>query len=234
MPEMGENRSYKNPEGRGFIMIELKNICKAFGNQQLYKDFSLTIETGEFVVLSGKSGCGKTTLLNIIGGLENVDSGSVTVDGIDITGRKNKMAYFQKKAGFLFQNFALVDTKTVRENLDLIYKKSRSGISFEAALDKVGLSDKIDEKVYRLSGGEQQRAAVARLMVKQCDIILADEPTGSLDRENAEEIIRLLSEFCKMGRTVVMVTHDESFKNAGDRIVELSGAVREEDGDEKA
>jgi len=203
-------------------VIEIRNLCKSFGEQSIYDDFSLEIADGDFIVLSGKSGCGKTTLLNIIGGLESVDSGSILVDGVDISKRKNKLSYYQNKVGFLFQNFALVDTKTVRENLELVYKKSRSETSFEDALSNVGLANKIDEKVYKLSGGEQQRVAVARLMIKKCDVILADEPTGSLDKENAREIIRLLTELNHSGKTIVMVTHDEEFKNVGNRVVELS------------
>lgn len=202
-------------------MIELVGIKKRFGDRTLYDNFNLKIESGEFVVLSGKSGCGKTTILNIIGGLEEIDEGKVMIDGADISKRKNKMNYFQKTVGFLFQNFALVDTKTVRENLELIYRKSRSEISIEEALEKVGLSDKIDTEVYKLSGGEQQRIAVARLLIKKCEIILADEPTGSLDEENAAIIVKLLKDINAMGKTVVLVTHDEKIKKCGDRIVEL-------------
>lgn len=203
-------------------MIEVKNISKSFESNEIFKNFDLTIEDGEFVVITGKSGCGKTTLLNMIGGLEKVDEGEILVDGVDICKRRNQLPYFQKKVGFLFQNFALVDTKTVRENLDMIYKKSRSEISPEEALEQVGLKDKIDTKVYKLSGGEQQRVALARLMVKKCDIILADEPTGALDIGNAKMVLDILKELNKMGKTIIMVTHAKEFVVYGNRNIALS------------
>ena len=202
-------------------MIEIKNLHKSFGDRKLFSNFNTTIQDGEFVILSGVSGCGKTTLLNIIGSIEKIDDGEVLVDGINITNPKNQLEYFRTKVGFLFQNFALVDNKTVRENLKLIRNDSKSDITIEGALEKVGLLNKIDQKVYTLSGGEQQRVALGRLMVKKCDIILADEPTGSLDKVNAESVIEILKRMNKMGKTVIMATHDESYKKIGTRIINL-------------
>ena len=202
-------------------MIEIKNLHKSFGDHKLFSNFNTTIQDGEFVILSGVSGCGKTTLLNIIGSIEKIDDGEVLVDGINITNPKNQLEYFRTKVGFLFQNFALVDNKTVRENLKLIRNDSKSEITIEGALEKVGLLNKIDQKVYTLSGGEQQRVALGRLMVKKCDIILADEPTGSLDKVNAESVIEILKRMNKMGKTVIMATHDESYKKIGTRIIDL-------------
>ena len=202
-------------------MIEIKNLHKSFEDCKLFSNFNMTVKNGEFVILSGVSGCGKTTLLNIIGSIEKIDDGEILVDGIDITKQKNQLEYFRTKVGFLFQNFALVDNKTVRENLELIRNDSKSDISIEEALEKVGLTNKIDQKVYKLSGGEQQRVALSRLMVKKCDIILADEPTGSLDKVNAEIVIDILKSMNKMGKTVLMATHDEYFKKIGSRIIDL-------------
>ena len=202
-------------------MIEIKNLHKSFEDCKLFSDFNMTVKDGEFVILSGVSGCGKTTLLNIIGSIEKIDDGEILVDGIDITKQKNQLEYFRTKVGFLFQNFALVDNKTVRENLELIRNDSKSDISIEEALEKVGLTNKIDQKVYKLSGGEQQRVALSRLMVKKCDIILADEPTGSLDKVNAESVIEILKSMNKMGKTVIMATHDENYKKIGTRVIEL-------------
>ena len=128
-------------------MIEIKELCKKFDDKILFSDYNLTIEDGEFIVLSGESGAGKTTLLNMIGGLEPIDSGKILVDGKDITKRKNKLQYYRDVVGFLFQNFALVDKKTVKQNLKLVKKKSKNGITIEEALEKVGLSDKINTKV---------------------------------------------------------------------------------------
>ena len=157
----------------------------------------------------------------MIGALEPVDSGKILVDGTDITVRRNQKAYLRKRIGFLFQNFALVENKTVRQNIELIQKNCRSGVSVEDALDAVGLLTKANEMVYSLSGGEQQRTAIARLMFKQCDIILADEPTGSLDRHNADNIVKILHEMNQAKKTVIMVTHDMLYRNAGSHVVEL-------------
>lgn len=203
-------------------MIKFDKVSKAFGEHILFRGLTFEIEDGEFVIFSGASGCGKTTLLNMIGGLEKLSGGTILVDGIDITKRSNQLEYFREKVGFLFQNFALVENKTVRQNLELVRKKNRSDVSIEQAVEKVGLSDKLDAKVYTLSGGEQQRIALARLMVKKCDLILADEPTGSLDKANAERIMSILKSLnTEQGKTVIMVTHDEELKKQGSRIIEL-------------
>lgn len=133
------------------------------------------------MVISGESGSGKTTLLNMIGALERIDSGQITVEGIDIMRRRNQLSYYRNTVGFLFQNFVLLEEKTVYQNLNMIRKGNRSTISIQEALEKVGMSDFVNAKVYTLSGGEQQRIALARLMVKKCDLILADEPTGNVE-----------------------------------------------------
>lgn len=202
-------------------MIQLIDVTKKFGEKKLVSNFSLSIEKGEFVIFSGVSGCGKTTLLNMIGALEPFDEGKIIIDGIDISNKKNHLNYFRTKVGFLFQNFALVDNKTVKENLSLIRKGSKNSLSIETALIQVGLEDKLNNKVYTLSGGEQQRVALARLLLKKCDIILADEPTGSLDRHNAKMVISLLQQMNQNGKTVIIVTHDEEMKKIGGRIINL-------------
>lgn len=202
-------------------MIEINNLCKSFGEHVIFDNFNAVIKDGEFVVFAGKSGCGKTTLLNIIGALEEPDSGSVLVNGLDVNQRKNQKNYFRNTVGFLFQNFALIENKTVKKNLELVQKKQRTEITFNKALKEVGLEGKEDEMVYTLSGGEQQRVALARLMIKKCDIILADEPTGSLDRQNAEAVISLLKKLNEQGKTVVMVTHDERIINEAERVIRL-------------
>ncbi len=202
-------------------MIEIKNVSKSFNKIPLFENLNLVIQDGEYVVLSGKSGCGKTTILNMIGALEKIDSGEILVAGKNINKLNNKMKFFQNKVGFLFQNFALVDNKTVYQNLDVVYDKSRSGVTIEQALEQVGLSDKKNTKVFQLSGGEQQRVAIARLLIKKCDLILADEPTGSLDKENGDRIMNLLENLHKQGKTIVLVTHNEEYKTYGDRMIEI-------------
>lgn len=202
-------------------MIEFVNVFKAFGDKKLLNDFNLSIPDGEFVVFAGKSGCGKTTLLNMIGGLEKPDSGQLIVDGVDLYKRKNKTDYFTHKVGFLFQNFALIEDRTVEQNLNLVQKKARSGMELADVLTTLGIQDKLKEKVYKLSGGEQQRVALARLMFKQCDIILADEPTGSLDNENAKMVIDILHKMNDMGKTIILVTHSEAIIQAEKNVIML-------------
>ncbi|MBP5433777.1 ATP-binding cassette domain-containing protein [Ruminococcus sp.] len=202
-------------------MIELKNVRKSFGERVLFKNLNLTIPDGEFAVLIGASGCGKTTLLDIIAGIEPIDSGEVLVDGVNILKRRNRLAYYQTKLGMCFQNFALIENMTVRKNLELVQKKSRSEMSLDDALHRVGMTDYLDKKVCTLSGGEQQRIALARLMVKKCSIVLADEPTGSLDADNAAKVMAILSDLNAMGKTVVMVTHDTKYQKIGTRQIDL-------------
>ncbi len=191
-------------------MIVLEHLKKQFSDKVLFEDFSLNIENNDFAILTGPSGCGKTTLLNMIGGIEPIDSGKIIVDDLDISIKSNLRLYYREYVGFLFQNFALIERKTVKENLELIKKNARSAITMEEALERVGLAGKENQKVYQLSGGEQQRIALARLMMKKCNVILADEPTGSLDRQNALQVMDILLSFQKMGKTIIMVTHDSS------------------------
>ncbi|GMR63810.1 ATP-binding cassette domain-containing protein [Bacillus sp. MN7755] len=204
-------------------MIEIKNLTKIFDDKILFSDFNLKVDDGKFVIFSGPSGCGKTTLLNMIGAIEKIDTGEIIVDGIDIKNKKKHLNYFRHKIGFLFQNFALVDNKTVKENLRLIRKDCQTNLSIEESLGIVGLTEKLNKKVYTLSGGEQQRVALARLMLKKCDIILADEPTGSLDNKNAQSVLNILKTLNKQGKTILLVTHDEEIKKQGDMVVDLCG-----------
>jgi putative ABC transport system ATP-binding protein len=179
------------------------------------------IQDGEFVVFCGESGCGKSTLLNMIGCLEKPDSGSIIIDDIDIWNYKNKRELFSCKYGFLFQNFALLEGKTVVQNLQIIQKKARSDTTVDEALARVGLQDKKDTRVYKLSGGEQQRLALARLMLKKCDIILADEPTGSLDEQNADLVMNILHSINQSGKTVILVTHSSKIIESEKRVIKL-------------
>lgn len=202
-------------------VIEIKNLSKNLGGKQLFKDFCVRIENGEFVVFCGESGCGKTTLLNMIGGIERPDSGSITVDGTDIWKLKSRRELFLYKYGFLFQNFALLEDETVRRNLNIISKRARTEMSIPEALERVGLADKIDTEIFKLSGGEQQRVALARLMLKKCDTIFADEPTGSLDERNAEDVLTILHSLCESGKTVILVTHSRNIIESERRVIRL-------------
>ncbi len=202
-------------------MIEIRNVSKRFGEISVMENLNAVIRDGEFVVISGGSGSGKTTLLHMLGGIESLSSGEILINGKNIENKKNRMEFLKYEVAFLFQNFALVDSKTVEKNLELIPKESCSGISCEEALRYVGLEDKQKVHVYKLSGGEQQRVALARILMKKCNIILADEPTGSLDKKNADAVMELLLRMNREGKTVVMVTHMEEYKTFGSMRIDL-------------
>lgn len=208
------------------ISVRLENICKSYGNKVLFEEYNLEVKEGEFVAIMGESGRGKTTLLNIIAGLDKPDSGKVIINGIEdcYNKRKIKRDLYRKNIGFLFQNFALVDNDTVLDNLKLATKYEDSvniNDKYDDVLKQLGLLDKKNEKVYKLSGGEQQRVALARIMLKSNDIILADEPTGSLDEKNKYEVLNILKGFSEQGKTVIIVTHDQEVANNCDKILYL-------------
>lgn len=198
------------------MIIELKNINKKYGSRELFKNLDFSIKKGEMVAITGASGSGKSTLLNIMGLIDKPDSGEVLICGNKnpYDKEKIKLNLFRNNIGYLFQNYALVDNYTVSKNLDIaleyvkVTDKDKKKLK-EEALDKVGLLDKLNNKVFELSGGEQQRVALARLMLKKNDIILADEPTGSLDENNKNIILKLLKQLNNEGKTIVVVTHDK-------------------------
>lgn len=188
--------------------IKISGLTKKFDNNTIFENFDFAVKQGEFLVITGASGCGKTTLLNMIGGLEPVTRGSIVIDGIDITKQKNLQTYYRDIVGFVFQSFALVEHKTVEENLAMIHKKGKSLIGIDEALKSVGMERSKKQKIYKLSGGEQQRIALARLKMKNCSLILADEPTGSLDKNNAKLVMEILKALNEAGKTIILVTHD--------------------------
>lgn len=200
-------------------MIAIKNLTKSYGKNIIFENFNLKIKEGDFLIIVGASGSGKTTLLNMIGGIEEIDSGSILVNNIEVTKSKNKRKYFSEIVGFLFQNFALIESKTIQQNLNLVTNKSE--ITIDEALSIVGLSDKKNQLVYTLSGGEQQRVALARLLIKKCEVILADEPTGSLDAKNKFMVMDMLKKMNEMGKTIIMVTHDEDLIDKGKGVLRL-------------
>lgn len=208
-------------------MIDLKNISKSYGRKIIFNNFSLHINSKEMVAITGVSGSGKSTLLNIIGLIESVDKGIVSIDGYENIKPQSSKAIkiIRKDISYLFQNFALIDDETVGYNLMLAlkYTNCNKKLAIEQALDEVGLRGFEKVKVFRLSGGEQQRVALARLMLKPSKIILADEPTGSLDEHNRDIVISTLKRI-KEGddKTVIIVTHDTYVANQCERIVDIS------------
>ena len=210
-------------------MIELDNITRSFGSLQVLKGISLNIDRGEVVSITGPSGAGKTTLLQIMGSLDKPDGGKVLYDGQDITRMSEKeiSAFRNKHIGFVFQFHQLLPEFTAIENITIPMLIAGQGMRQANArakelLQLLGLADRADHKPSELSGGEKQRIAVARALANQPDVILADEPSGSLDTKNKEELHKLFFSLRdQLGQTFVIVTHDESLAAMTDRTIRL-------------
>lgn len=214
-------------------MIEVKNIVKTYGDLQVLRDVSVTIGQGEIVSIVGASGAGKTTLLQIIGTLDRPDSGSVLYDGVDVLSLKDKtLAHFRNQnIGFVFQFHQLLPEFTTLENVmipALIGGTDHNAASQRAQqlLQYMGLTGRLHHKPAQLSGGERQRVAVARALVNRPQVVLADEPSGSLDTQNKEELHRLFFDLRKeFNQTFVIVTHDETLATRADRTLRMSDGV---------
>ena len=217
-------------------MIQLHDIHKCFGSLQVLKGIDLTINQGEIVSIVGPSGAGKTTLLQIIGTLDHADSGRVLFDGVDVSlyNEKQLSAFRNKHIGFVFQFHQLLPEFSAVENVmmpALIKGDSMADARKRAMemLDFLGLTDRAAHKPAELSGGEKQRVAVARALVNHPQVILADEPSGSLDMQNKEELHRLFFDLRRdLGQTFIIVTHDEALATTTDRTIRLcDGAIEE-------
>lgn len=216
-------------------MIDIKGITKSFGSLQVLKGIDLHIDKGEVVSIVGPSGAGKTTLLQIIGTLDKPDSGDIIIDGTDVRklGAKKLSEFRNRRIGFVFQFHQLLPEFTAVENVMLpafIAGMSKSEAKKRAVelLDFMGLSDRADHKPNELSGGEKQRVAVARALVNRPAVILADEPSGSLDSKNKDELHRLFFDLRdRTGQTFVIVTHDESLAKITDRTIEMKDGMLE-------
>lgn len=200
------------------MTIEIVNVTKKYGSKEIFTDLNLTFEAGKSYALIGGSGSGKSTLLNIIGRLEKIDSGKVLVDKQDIWKIKER-TYFKNTIGYVFQNYSLIENKTVYDNLKLLNKDKKI---ISEMLEKVGLSrDYLKHKIYELSGGQAQRVAIARMLMKPRKIILADEPTGALDSEIGNEIINLLLSEATKNNYVIIATHDPAVYSKVDVIIDI-------------
>lgn len=213
--------------------VEIRNMTKAFGKRQIFKGFNMDVNEGEFVAIIGPSGCGKSTLLNMIGLLEELDGGVIKIGGRKLPKIDGKSATLirRNKINYLFQSYALINDMTVMQNLLLamnfitISQKEKIERA-KKVLKQVGLLERKDEKINTLSGGEQQRVAIARTILKPGDIILADEPTGALDQNTAEHVFSLIMDLSKKyGKTVIMVTHSQKLAYRADRIIDLAEEV---------
>lgn len=210
-------------------MIEIEGIMKSFGQLQVLKGIDLNIDKGEVVSIVGPSGAGKTTLLQIIGTLDRADSGKVIINGTDVSRMKEKelSAFRNKEIGFVFQFHQLLPEFTALENVTI--PALIKGVSAAEAekksmemLDFLGLSARASHKPAELSGGEKQRVAVARALINNPSVVLADEPSGSLDTKNKEELHNLFFELRdKLGQTFVIVTHDEGLASQTDRTIHM-------------
>ena len=210
-------------------MIEVKNIHKSFGTLEVLKGVDLTVKKGEIVSIIGKSGAGKTTLLQIIGTLDKPNSGSVMIDGVDVFALKEKeLADFRNRhIGFIFQFHQLLPEFTTLENVmmpAMIARMDEKKAEQRAMqlLTELGMAERITHKPNQLSGGEKQRVAAARAMMMSPNVILADEPSGSLDENNKKELHKLLLQMRKQyGQTIIIVTHDKELAEISDRVIEI-------------
>ena len=223
--------------GAGNVILTARNLKKTYGkDQSLVKaldDVSLEIREGELLVILGYSGSGKSTLLNMLGGMDQPDSGSMLFKGKEITGANDRelTAYRKQHVGFIFQNFNLIPELTAMENVDLTADKSEDPQISAKMLELTGLADKADAYPSEMSGGQQQRVSIARALAKKSELLLCDEPTGALDSETGRQILIQLEELVRIhGRTIVIVTHTREISRMADRTIILkNGKIEAEE-----
>lgn len=217
----------------GYISFE--NVCKFYKNgDEITKaadGINFTAEKGEFVVIVGPSGAGKTTVLNMLGGMDSCDSGKILLDGDEVSAfnRKRLTEYRRYDVGFVFQFYNLVQNLTAKENVELATEISKNPLDPQKTLAEVGLKDRVNNFPAQLSGGEQQRVSIARALAKNPKILLCDEPTGALDYNTGKAILKLLYDTCKnTGKTVIVITHNQAICAMADRVIKIkNGKVTE-------
>lgn len=208
--------------------VKLENVSKIYGSKEVkivaVDEISFQIAEGEFVVIVGPSGAGKTTVLNILGGMDKATSGKVLVDGHDIAGYTNKQltVYRREDIGFVFQFYNLVPNLTALENVELALQICKNPLDAKTVLSEVGLKDRLGNFPAQLSGGEQQRVSIARALAKNPKLLLCDEPTGALDYQTGKAILKLLQDMCReKGMTVIVITHNSALTPMADRVIKI-------------
>ncbi len=206
--------------------VEFKNVTKVYtmGSTQIRAadGVSFTIEKGEFCVIVGPSGAGKTTVLNMLGGMDTVTDGEITVDGelVSTFNEKRLTDYRRYDVGFVFQFYNLIQNLTAKENVEIASEICRDPLDAEETLKNVGLAERMDNFPAQLSGGEQQRVSIARAIAKNPKLLLCDEPTGALDYETGKSILKLLQDICrKQNKTVIVITHNQAITQMADRVI---------------
>ena len=225
------------PSEAGTVVLTARHLIKTYGkgeNQvRALDDVNLEIRAGELLAILGSSGSGKSTLLNMLGGMDQPDSGSIVFSGTEISGIRDRelTRYRKQHVGFIFQNFNLIPELTALENVDITADKTEDPGIAKRMLELVGLQDKLDAYPAQMSGGQQQRVSIARALAKRSELMLCDEPTGALDSETGQQILIQLEELVRIhGKTVVIVTHTREVGRMADRIIELRNGkiIREE------
>lgn len=212
-------------------IISLRGVTKVFGQGdtqiQILKGVNLDVREGEFLVILGESGCGKSTMLNIIGGMDKLTGGSFLFDGVDYSNADEKTLtmYRRHSVGFIFQAYNLMPTLTAKENLEFIGELCEDPMDAEDALERVGLLGRKDNYPSQMSGGQQQRVSIARALMKKPRLILADKPTAALDYETSIEVLTVLEDVIKAGTTMLMVTHNEEIAKMANRVIRMKGGV---------
>ena len=222
----------REQEGSIKMYLEVKNVKKSYGQDgsyiQVLKGVNTGVEKGQMCVIQGTSGSGKSTLLNCIGGLDNMDSGSVKVDGNEIFGLSPKKLadYRRESLGFIFQFYNLVPNLTVKENIRICEYISQNPLNMDELLDTLGLTEHQNKFPSQLSGGQQQRCAIARALIKNPKLLLCDEPTGALDSKTSRDILMLLEKInAKYNTTMLIVTHNNSIKNMVHKVIFLKDGL---------
>lgn len=211
--------------------VEMKDVCKRYTMGEVTitasDNVSFQIKKGEFAVIVGSSGAGKSTILNILGGMDTCDSGMIEVDGVDIAGYSEKQltSYRRNDIGFVFQFYNLMQNLTAKENVELATQICKNSLDASTVLDKVGLKDRMNNFPSQLSGGEQQRVSIARALAKNPKLLLCDEPTGALDYETGKSVLKLLQDTCRNeGKTVIVITHNQAITPMADRVITMKSS----------